>query len=91
MRIDLSKVFTAVSACLIALASASYAHSSDFTIGLATFKTSGANVFKAMLGSFHFFDCFPQYFLTISRVRVPAIVNPIGTVASIRWNLNSFC
>ena len=33
MRIDLSKVFTAVSACLIALASASYAHSSDFTIG----------------------------------------------------------
>src|ERR1700734_390491 len=33
MRIDLSKVFTAVLACLIALASASYAHASDFTIG----------------------------------------------------------
>ncbi len=33
MRIGLSKVFTALSACLVALVSASYAHSSDFTIG----------------------------------------------------------
>ena len=45
MRIDLSKVFTAVSACLIALASASYAHSSDFTIGgTVSGLTSGKSV-----------------------------------------------
>jgi hypothetical protein len=45
MRIDLSKVFTAVSACLIALASASYAHSSDFTIGgTVSGLTSGNSV-----------------------------------------------
>jgi hypothetical protein len=45
MRINLSKVFTAVSACLIALASASYAHSSDFTIGgTVSGLTSGNSV-----------------------------------------------
>jgi hypothetical protein len=45
MRIDLSKVFIAVSACLIALASASYAHASDFTIGgTVSGLTSGNSV-----------------------------------------------
>jgi len=33
MRIDRRKVFTAVSACLVALASATYAHAANFTIG----------------------------------------------------------
>ena len=33
MRLDLMKVFTAVVACLVALASATYAHASSFTIG----------------------------------------------------------
>ena len=33
MRLDLMKVFTAVVVCLVALASATYAHASSFTIG----------------------------------------------------------
>ena len=33
MRIDRMKVFTAVSACLVVLASATYAHAASFTIG----------------------------------------------------------
>ncbi len=45
MRIDGSKVFTAVLACLVVLASASYAHASTFTIGgTVAGLTSGTSV-----------------------------------------------
>jgi hypothetical protein len=45
MRIDRSKVFTTVIVCFVALASASYAHAANFTIGgTVTGLTSGVSV-----------------------------------------------
>ena len=65
MRIDRSKMFAAVSACLMSLASATYAHAATFTIGgtvsglntgtSVTLLDKGSNALKVTAnGSFTF-------------------------------------